>query len=145
MTDRVSLGSMLLALFDSGNEVPTPGSWPGRAPVVGSRLDVWASAAIAVTLSSRATVGSISERMWMKSFVVTVTRVSRSCVGMAGLIIAESDRVRPCTARIANKGAMAKEKPWLQVREEEAYASPKMLANLPSGRIGNYSNVLARP
>ena len=71
MRDRVSLGSMLLALFDSGNEVPTPGSWPARAPVAGSRLDVWASAAIAVTLSSRATVGSISERMWMKSFVVT--------------------------------------------------------------------------
>jgi hypothetical protein len=58
MMDRVSLGSMLLALFDSGNEVPTPGSWPGRAPVAGSRPGAWASAEIVVMLSS-ATVATL--------------------------------------------------------------------------------------
>ena len=45
MVDRVSPGVMLLDLSDSGYEVPTPGSWPGRTSGVVCAMETWAMAA----------------------------------------------------------------------------------------------------
>ena len=63
MLERVSVGTMLLALLDRGSESPMPTSWPARAPVAGFMPDgAWAKADTAV-MPSNAAVAIVRERM----------------------------------------------------------------------------------